>query len=570
MKYFLVVITLLFVSIVSQSAPASANVDNFVIDRFHTQFLVEKNADGQAIMRVEETIVAAFPEFPQNKGIIRSLPTHYKTFDTKPTLISVTRNGVPEPIYSQSRQDGEYTLALGTDEFVLGTQTYVITYTLEHVIADFGNYQELFWDINGTGWAQQVRQVSATVLVSDELTSSLTGEVLCFQGSFGSTARCDASQVGGSSLFRSVGPLSAFQTVTLAIKFAPDTFVMPTKTPLHLVPTIGLVIVSLALLATIYRLYRYGRNHPGRGAVVTEYLPPKNTAVLTAAIVKGKPNKLTAAQIIDLAVRDHIKIVDHSTEGGKGELSIVLVNPDGLDDIERSFLNALIPALRVGGTFRFVRRPNATSMMMGARLRVVINKHLRPTEGNHLRHKPAQLKRIALPLVVFIPMTIAFFTLDLYQYDPLVSQIAAILLFIYLWTVIYAASVRPLTEEGRALFDYLKGLERYIKLAEKERIALLQSVTGAERSESIITLYERVLPYAVLFGHEKSWAKALTLLYEAEGSTELAWLQGASIGSFSRSLNSFGSATQGYTATTSSSGSGFSGGGGGGGGGGGR
>ncbi len=575
MKHILLGIVMLFVGVIGLSAPASANVDDFVINRFHVNYLLEKDADGRAIMRVEETIIAGFPEFQQNKGIVRAIPTHYKTFDTSPTLLSVTRNGQPEPIYSESRQAGEYTLSLGTDDYVLGTQTYVITYTLKNVIADFGDYQELYWDINGTGWAQRVRQVSAVVRVSDDLKPSLTGDLLCFQGSFGSTARCDTSQADGVSLFRSVGSLGAFQTATLAIKFAPNTFIMPAKTPLHYLPIIALFLVSATLLFTLYRLYRYGRNHPGRGAIVTEYLPPKHTAVLTAAIVKGRTAKLATAQIIDLAIRDHIKIIDHSADGRKGEFSIEIVNPKGIDDIEKAFLDALIPTIPIGGSFRFERRPSATTMTTGARLRAVINKHLRPFDGNHLRHKPAQLKRITLPLLVLVPVAAIFFILDLYEYGPFISQIAAAVSFIYIWVTIHAASVRPLTEEGRALLDYLKGLERYIKLAEKDRIELLQSVTGAERSQSTVKLYERVLPYAILFGHEKSWAKALTVLYEAEGSTHRAWLQGASISNLSRSLSSFGSATQGYTATASSSGSSFSGGGsagggGGGGGGGGR
>src|SRR5690606_36902908 len=64
-----------------------------------------------------------------------------------------------------------------------------------------------------------------------------------------------------------------------------------------------------------------------------------------------------------------------------------------------------------------------------------------------------------------------------------------------------------LSDKGLALRRYLKGLEMYIKVAEKDRIKMLQSPEGAEKiaikdatnPAELVKLYERVLPYAVLF-----------------------------------------------------------------------
>ena len=89
----------------------------------------------------------------------------------------------------------------------------------------------------------------------------------------------------------------------------------------------------------------------------------------------------------------------------------------------------------------------------------------------------------------------------------------------------------------------------------------------------LVTLYERVLPYAVLFGQEKEWNKQLGAYYETAGNSP-DWYIGQSAFNaavFSSAMSSFSQASaSSYSSSGSgSSGGGFSGGGGGGGGGGG-
>ena len=64
----------------------------------------------------------------------------------------------------------------------------------------------------------------------------------------------------------------------------------------------------------------------------------------------------------------------------------------------------------------------------------------------------------------------------------------------------------------------------YIGVAEAERLNILQSPDGAEKvvvdvndGKQLVKLYERVLPYAVLFGQEKNWSKQMGKYYEQVG-----------------------------------------------------
>lgn len=77
---------------------------------------------------------------------------------------------------------------------------------------------------------------------------------------------------------------------------------------------------------------------------------------------------------------------------------------------------------------------------------------------------------------------------------------------------------------------------------------MLQSAHGAERyregSIEIVHLYERLLPYAMLFGMEKSWGRTLDIAY-GSASTAPTWLNTrASVGAFSSQLSSFSSAAR--------------------------
>jgi uncharacterized membrane protein YgcG len=146
-------------------------------------------------------------------------------------------------------------------------------------------------------------------------------------------------------------------------------------------------------------------------------------------------------------------------------------------------------------------------------------------------------------------------------------------------------SLWAFSPSGRELSDYLKGLKLYIKVAEQDRIKILQSPKGAEKTpvdisdtKYLVKLYERVLPYAIIFGNEKEWANVLGKYYEAQGANP-EWYSGSNIMNLafaSTMVNSFNNAarnsigayglTGGASSVGGSGGGGFSGGGGGGGG----
>ena len=155
--------------------------------------------------------------------------------------------------------------------------------------------------------------------------------------------------------------------------------------------------------------------------------------------------------------------------------------------------------------------------------------------------------------------------------------------FVFFWTSSRKKIIANITDEGLKASNYMEGLKLYMEMAEKDRMKVLQSVKGAEVSDKgIVKLYEKLLPYAAVFGIEESWMNEMKEYCEVNEITEPDYLlTGITAYELSRSMrsaatiasNSGHSIAGGGSFSSSSSGSGgggFSGGGGGGGGGGGR
>ena len=573
MKRFLLALALTVTALLLSAPAAHASVDNFLISTFKADYELAQLEDGRSQLTVTETIVADFPNFNQNKGIVRAIPERYDTFSLEFELLEVTRNGEPEIIYDRTIEDGYHIIALGTDDFLQGRQTYQIRYQLENVITEQNGTQEFFWNVNGTQWRQQMLDVEATIRIDPALQTTFT-DAICFQGGRGSRESCDVTFDGITAQAEASRVLGVAENMSFALKLSANSFTLPAKTLGHFVPYGLLAFAILFLILNSYLLIRYGRDHPGRGLTPTQYLPPKDIPLLTAAKVKGVFAKVVPAQLVDLAVRGAVELIDHESEGKKGEFTVRYVRNAHLHEKEVSFLTKLFsqqPAQ--GSSFRFTKKHDATQQAVAKAMIPFVTQMAKPTTDKKYRQQPKQLTWGVFSL--FAAFGGFFILMPFYDLAPTISGVAIVVTIVSSILAIIAVSRHPLTEEGRALKDYLVGLERYIKLAEKDRLAFLQSVEGAERKEAVVRLYESVLPYAILFGHEKSWVKVLQLHYQ-EDALDPAWIRGASLATMSRSLSGFSasSSTYGFTASSGGGGGGFSGGssggGGGGGGGGGR
>jgi hypothetical protein len=572
-----------------------ASVDDFTFASFDADYRLGRDAEHHATLTTTETIVAEFPQFDQNHGIKRLIPT---TIDGHPTdvhVASVTDGAGHARSYETDDDDDGIVLTIAAKNFVHGTQTYVITYTEKNVIHYPNNAddEEFYRDVNGTGWAQQFGTVTGTLHVSTSLASHLTGQTACYSGSYGSTTACagiETTETGsGKTVTARADQLPPRANLTMVVGFEAGTFT-PRDSSFFAspaaIPMIVIVLLALATLAAAIATRRtVWRDAQGRPTIIAEYQPPKDVDVLIAGrLVKAPGRTSVVAGILDLAVRGILTLLQTEGSGFKKDaFTLKLERDTDLTSHERSLVHAVFGDIKQG-----LRQDMSTrSAELGKRItallgavpgRAISEGYERSTKGR--RRTALVIAGLVTALGSVVPCIVMMGS-DYGGFWPLLLMFAGIVAGIV--AVILASSAHPLSSLGAETRDHLAGLKLYIELAEADRMRVLQSPTGALRSstavtdEQVLRLNERLLPYAVLFKRDKEWMRVLGEAYEAAGQSP-TWYSGntafnaAVLAGAISSFNASSTTWAGSSSNSSSSGfggGGFSGGGGGGGGGGG-
>ena len=116
---------------------ARADTSDFTFDSYDADYTLTRLDDGTSHLETVETIVARFPDFDQNRGIVRAIPNDYDGVDLRTAIRYVQDENGNDVPYEIDNTGGFLELALGTDEFVQGVTTYVIAYSQENVVRSF-------------------------------------------------------------------------------------------------------------------------------------------------------------------------------------------------------------------------------------------------------------------------------------------------------------------------------------------------------------------------------------------------------------------------------------------------
>ena len=553
--------------------------NNFTISNYNVDMELGRDNERRSTLRTKLTITANFPP-RQNHGIAPVFVKQYDKHPTHFTLESVTdERGTPLEYkwYNDELRIGN------KDTYVKGKKTYVITYAQRDVTKlyhDTGK-QEFYWDAIGTAWQVPIQSASVTLKLSPELVAAKRTNLQCYQGRFGSNQRCEVREQG-DTLTATARALPNQAGVTIAVGFMPGTFAAYQMSFMEQLidwwAKLQLVLLAVALILAGVIIVAYYRSIGRRKElepIPPEYLPPRGTSVTTSAklvqsfhMVKGS---VMAAQMIDLAVRHYIQVIEVKprTTWRTAEYEVKVIQAPGklLAEEQEMLRNIFGSSPKVGKRLNLKtlrnNAPYAARVRYSAKQmkgRLTDDYGLQAREPQHTR----RFRRYAIIISIFAVLLLS----------PVLLVLAGM--------VFYLSFGKVLTDKGLALRRHLAGLKRYIGVAEVERLQMLQSPEGAEKvkvdaadEKQLVKLYERVLPYAVLFGQEKEWSAQLGKYYEQVGE-QPDWYSGqgvfnaavfsagmSSLSSTAVSVSSFESSTGGST------GGGFAGGGGGGGGGGG-
>jgi uncharacterized membrane protein YgcG len=570
-------------------------VSDWYIKDFQSEIIVNKDSS----LIITEMITADCGNLPDKHGIFRILPTQIKITDgsiiyNPVELISIT-DFFDNPIkYTAIRSAIDHTITwkIGDPNItVTGENYYKIRYTVKNAIR-FNNlgFDELYWNLNGNFWDIQTDNFQAMIFFSQEI-SEENSAVEYYTGALGSKEKNLADYEWSKNIlhFWSTQTIPTRQGITVSVTLPKNIF-----TPYRLTFSdkygdylgwlnIWYLLPVLVFVFCFVFWKKYGRDPHLHKTIIPEFeIPEKLTPMEMGMLMSnGRLNgKFISATIINLAVKGFISIEE--IEKNKflfidKDFKIKRINygkEEGLDSVELKVLDSIFSIGTIMGAvelFKKIVNRNKTvieedinslakSEVLLSSLKKTFYKFLSEIgklANDNLTTKGLITKKSLSFQATF--MIIGSFIVCLgagFHFIPLV--ISGII------PIVFSFIMPKRTLKGAELLWRIKGFKLYMETAEKYR----------QRFYEKENIFEKLLPYAIVFGITKEWVKKMQDIYgEDYFQTHIpAWYIGASLAGFD--ADSFSSAMSSLSSSISSnvgsaSGAGGAGGAGGGGGGGG-
>jgi len=608
---------LLAIEFAKHNVAQAANA-NEVISEFKTEIKINSDASFE----VQERIVYNFGT-AQKHGIFREIPLFYSDKDERTYKLEIDGVGIfdqeNKPVkYSLSTENDTLNIKIGdADVLITGTKVYNINYRVKNGINYYDDGDELYWNATGNFWGAKILNASAQVWLPAGVTSEMATAV-CYQGALSSKESCKTEGFGMDMDYLPV-PGSTTTTPAEGFEYGPVTLTPKngmsisarwqsgfiTRTPKEeFGRTAGAdwslrahwkswllwcLILPLAVFAILFKIWRkYGRGPKMRKPIIAQYdLPCKITPLLVNLVAKNRAGeKYLAAELIQLAIDGYLKINQLITKGIFGkkidyELEKLKAADGQLFEHQKELLGALFKD-RDKLLLSDLKKTNWLDA--GARkYRTQLAKAFLKVKGK-LAYKEMKeqgwtlrdsmlLRNVSLIIPGSLLGFISFFYLiswlftilgaqSEYNYSPKTITASIGLLLTGLLLIIFGNLMAQLTEAGMRVKEHLLGLKLYLAVAEKDRINFHNA---PEKNPAI---FEKFLPYAIIFKLEKKWAEQ----FKDINITEPEWYHGTSGASFNSVIfvSALSSFSNGLTMTTggNSASVGGSGGGAGGGGGG--
>lgn len=613
-------------------APAGA-VERIV--QFISDVAVQRNGD----LAVTETIQVEAEGNVIRRGIFRDFPTTYTRQDGTRVVVgfdvgSVTRNGAAENFVIERLANG-VRIRIGNADRTIprGRHTYVIRYRTTRQIGFFADYDELYWNVTGNGWAFPIETAEARITLPEKVTFRQTALYTGPQGGRGKDATV-VDQQPGRIVFRTNRVLPPQNGLTVAAAWPKGVVEPPTSAQLTrywLEDNLGLIVgaLGLALLLAYYAVawFVVGRDPPV-GTIIPLFAPPDGMSPAATRFVDRMSfdNDCFTAAIINLGVKGHLQIVEEDDAttikkrtGGKplspeetglmanlfaGRSSLLLQQSNHAtiggakselsEDLSKAYLGKLfannfgwsgfgllLSVLVVGAILLAVAASGYRRDLLTTLVVIAIFGDIFIMIGAGMVfvgwQRFARGKWMLISGVVLSALVTAVAMVATWMTQPGAANLVltGTLLTVGAIAAIGFPLLKAPSRSGRKTMDQIEGFREYLSVAEEDRLNLNNP------PEKTPELFERFLPYAVALDCQNAWAAKFAGVLAAAGAAAAAgWYVGTRDWSndpvsFANHLGSDLSQTISSSSTApgssdgGSSGGGSSGGGGGGGGGGG-
>lgn len=574
-----------------------AQVEDERIEKFKIDIIINRDSS----IDVAETITYNFGD-KERHGIFRFIPKTYFKDDLKYRTVISDYSVTDEKSNSYNVEftslGDKFQAKIGDPNiYISGVKTYVIKYKVRGAIGYFDDRDELYWNLTGNEWNVPIENIESTIKI-DNFNLHNTLYFSCYSGKYGDTNDCSSSAktalLDNQVKLESVRKFEQGEGITIALGFPKGLVFEPSWVQKNITLIISLGIDGLLIILLAYMVGRFwfiwskeGKDPKGRGVIVAEYDVPDNLTPLEVSAIVHQRMRVgdISSEIIFLAVNGYLKIKHEPKKvlGIQFESGFSLIRTD--KKFVGSYHDEMLLRRIFGGENNFGKEIHLKDLennfykslddIKEEVAKAVFEKGYY-TKNNSEILKSRFFKNIGFSSVVAIFSL--FFFIYLIALGLLHFSVAIIVAqFIWIPLVILGVAyyIMPKkTEKGVEAKEKIDGLEKYLRIAEKNR---LEFHNAPEKKPEI---FEKLLPFAMVLGVAEIWAKEFADIYKTPpdwyvGNSNFANANFAS--AFTSEIDTFArSSSSSFTSHPSSSGSGFSGssgggfsGGGGGGGGGG-
>jgi len=536
---------------------AGAAAEERVLE-FHSDIRIA--ADGG--LTVTESIAVQAEGRVIKRGIFRDFPTDYRDATGARVrvpfeVLDVYQDGRPAHWITQAMANG-VRVRIGNAGVLLsrGRHEYQIRYRTARQLGYFDDHDELYWNVNGNGWAFPFESLTATVTLPVAVPAARL-KLEAYTGFRGARGRAyDAVAEDGRALFRATRRLGRREGMTIVVAFPKGIVAEPgfaRRSLWWLRDNRGLAAgVAGALLLFGFFVWRWravGRD-PRAGPAFPRYEAPSGLGPAGVRYVDrmGYDDRCFVAGLLGLGARGYLRI--RQREGDVYEIDRTGKAVQWLPGEQ-----ALVENLFHGRDAVVIQRKHDTDVQFArSGFRDAIAKHL--GSGLFTRNLGSLVTGVVIAAA-------AMFALigDGTATTPVVALGAAMLVTI----VLFAKWLPAYSVRGRRIQDEIEGLRQYLGVAEADELARMKAPPRTPEE------FARFLPYAFALGVEKNWTErfAATLGAAAVAAAVAGYYSSATgfdrggIGSLTDSVSGLGG-TIAAAATPPGSSSGGSGGGGGG------
>jgi len=548
---------------------ARVGVTDWYIKDFDSQIVVGKDSS----LDITETITADCGNAVGKHGIFRILPTRLniagEKIQTPVTLLSITNEKGEAYSYQtiKNSADGTVTWKIGDpNKTVQGVNVFVIHYQVKNAVR-FGNqnFDELYWNLSGNFWDLQIDKFHASIKFPKEVLNSNT-VVDHYTGYMNSKEKNLATfQWSAPNIlkFDSTQTLLEKQGITASITFPKDIFAQYQPSFWEIYGGYLFFLIPLLTFLLVFQLWKkYGKDPVVNKTIIAQYEIPENLSPIESGMLMksgGFENSFITAELIWLATRGVISIKEienkilffsskdyQLTKNDKPEIE------SSLNEAQKKILENIFEA---GNVILLSSLKNSfyknISKINEAGKNVLKTKGFILTTGSNIG------VGFLVAGIVLIFVAFSSFATSLFLGASLIVSVLILFGFGLL--------MPKRTKKGAELNWQIKGFKLFMETVDKDRAKFYEKEN----------IFEKCLPYAILFGMTKLWIKKMQEIYGEQYFSNYApiWYAGNlssfNADSFASIIDSLSSDIASSTSVPSGSGGGGSSGGGGGGGGGG-